>query len=212
MKKITAQILSINWIYLTVIYTRFFLGVSFVFAAIIKIKGKRFTSLSGEDDPIHSPAHFFETIYQTGLYWNFLGWTQLIAGFLLLTQRYAKLGAVLYFPIILNIFIITVSLNFNYTFVITTLMLLGNILLLCWHWNELRILVNLPVAATSDAKKENSRVWEMTGLFLFLFTTGYRILYDQYSFLFWLMGSLLIMLIGLIVATRKNLVFSVTER
>ncbi len=75
-----------------VIYLRYLIGGTFVFASIIKIKGNRFTAISGEDMPIYSAWHFFETLYQSGIYWQFIGITQLIAGFLLMTQRYSKLG------------------------------------------------------------------------------------------------------------------------
>ena len=113
------------WTQIIIIYTRYLLGGAFVFASIIKIKGLRFTSDSGADSPIHSAWHFFETMYESGLYWKFIGIVQLIAGCLLMTQKYSKLGAVINFPIILNIFIITLSYDFNYTPLVTGMMLLA---------------------------------------------------------------------------------------
>lgn len=66
-----------------------------------------------------------------------------------MTQRYAKLGALMFLPIIANIFVITVSYNFTGTYYITGLMLLANILLVLWDWDELKILINLtPVLQT----------------------------------------------------------------
>ncbi len=110
---------------LFIIYTRYLIGGAFVFACMIKIKGKRFTTYSQEDAPLGSTMHFFEVLYQTGLYWQFIGWAQLLAGFLLMTQRFAKLGAVVNLPIILNVFVITISMEFGGTPVITGLMLTG---------------------------------------------------------------------------------------
>ncbi|HET6668759.1 MAG TPA: hypothetical protein VFH15_00875 [Pyrinomonadaceae bacterium] len=43
-----------------------------------------------------------------------------------------------YFPLILNIFVITVSMHFTGTPVITGLMLLANIYLLCWDYDRLK--------------------------------------------------------------------------
>lgn len=119
---------------LCVIYTRYLIGGAFVFAAPIKMKGHRFISESGASQPIDSSWHLFETLYQSGIYWNFLGVGQLVAGGLLMTQRYSKLGAIVYFPIVINIFIITISYWFPYTPVVTGLMLLANLMLFVWHW------------------------------------------------------------------------------
>jgi hypothetical protein len=57
---------------LTVIYARYLIGFAFVFASIVKIKSMRFTSIP----PTEPVGYFFEAMYQTGFYWNFLGWGQ----------------------------------------------------------------------------------------------------------------------------------------
>ena len=168
-----------------IIYTRYLIGGAFVFACIIKIKGKRFTTYSHEDAPIGSTMHFFEVLYQTGLYWQFIGWAQLLAGFLLMTQRYAKLGALVNFPIILNVFVITISMEFGGTPLITGLMLLANLLLIVWHWGELRSLINLPYTPEPKDQEENKPLWAITGLLLFSFTAGYRLIIDFYNPFFW---------------------------
>jgi hypothetical protein len=170
---------------LFIIYTRYLIGGAFVFACIIKIKGKRFTTYSHEDAPIGSTMHFFEVLYQTGLYWQFIGWAQLLAGFLLMTQRFAKLGAAVNLPIILNVFVITISMEFGGTPVITGLMLAANLLLIWWHWGELRSLVNLPYQPASPDLEENKPLWAITGLLLFGFTAGYRVLFDMYNPFLW---------------------------
>ena len=84
------------WPTIFIIYLRYLIGGAFVFSSIIKIQGHRFTTDSGADYPINSAWHLFETLYQSGLYWSFLGWSQLIAGALLMTQRFAALGAVMF--------------------------------------------------------------------------------------------------------------------
>ncbi|MBC8754690.1 hypothetical protein H2O64_08410 [Kordia sp. YSTF-M3] len=192
------------WLQIFVIYTRYLIGGTFVFASLIKIKGTRFTLESGAENPINSAWHFFETLYQSGLYWKFIGIAQLLAGFLLMTQRYAKLGAIANFPIILNIFIITLSYYFAFTPVITGGMLLANIMLLLWDWNELKVLFNLKPTYTNHPRLERDKTWEITGLLLFLFTFGYRAFVDKYQIFFWFGTCLLIGLIGFIIGLRRR--------
>lgn len=186
------------WLQLLVVFTRMALGGGFVFASIIKIKGNRFTTVSQEDAPFGTAMHFFETMYQTGIYWQFLGWCQLLAGFLLMTQRYSKLGTVINFPIILNVFVITISMDFNFTPMITGMMLLANTFLLIWHWNELKILLNLTLQKEVYNKLEHEKIWEITGLVLFVFTVAYRILHDSYDPVFWFLICLVIGLSSLV--------------
>lgn len=192
------------WLQIFIIYTRYLIGGTFVFASLIKIKGTRFTSESGAENPINSAWHFFETMYQSGLYWKFIGIGQLIAGFLLMTQRYAKLGAIANLPIILNIFVITLSYYFAFTPVITGLMLLANIMLLLWDWNELKVLVNLKPTYANHLRLEKDKTWEITGLILFLFTFGYRAFVTKYHIFFWFITSILIGLVGLIIGLRRR--------
>ncbi|OYX13385.1 MAG: hypothetical protein B7Z16_15725 [Algoriphagus sp. 32-45-6] len=70
--------------------------------------------------------------------------------------------------------------------------LLANLGLLAWHWGELRTLVNLPLIPDLPNREENQRMWEITGLVLFAFTAGYRILRDGYDPIFWFGVCLLI--------------------
>ncbi|PJJ52924.1 hypothetical protein [Hymenobacter chitinivorans] len=171
---------------LAVIYTRYLLGGAFVFASIIKIKGHRFTTLSGELSPINSAMHFFETMYQSGLYWQFIGLGQCVAGLLLLTQRYALLGAVLFLPIISNVFVITVSYSFfGLTPLITGAMLLATVGLLAWDANSLQPLLNRPSVELPTSALYQSKIWEVAGLLLFMSTAGYRAFIDHYDFLLW---------------------------
>lgn len=192
------------WVNIFIIYTRYLLGGSFVFASLIKLKGHRFTSESGADEPIYSAFHFFETMYQSGIYWQFIGMGQLVAGILLLTQRYSRLGALIYLPIITNIFVITISYDFNYTPVITGMMLFANILLIAWDWDTLRILVNLPAIPYDGKSTEKDTPWEWIGLALFTFTFMYRLMVDKYDALFWFLICFLIGVVGLFIGVRKN--------
>ena len=187
---------------LAVIYTRYLIGGAFVFASLIKIKGHRFTQIP--DDGGHSVGHFFEMMYQSGLYWQFLGWAQLLAGLLLLTQRFAMLGAVLFLGIIANIFVITISYDFGGTSVITGLMLLATVALLLWDWNRLRVLLNLPVVEEKTSPLFESPLWTVMGAVLFGFTAGYRFLTDRYNLLLWAGGCVGVGLVALLLGLWRQ--------
>ena len=114
--------------------TRVLLALGFLPSGLTKVVGNRFTVL-GLDSPV---GFFFEAMYRTGFYWRFLGLCQLAAALLLLIPRTATVGALVYLPLSLNIFVITVSLHFRGTPVITGLMLLANLYLLCWDYDKLK--------------------------------------------------------------------------
>ena len=125
------------WLRRFTVLTRVLLALGFLPSGITKLLGNRFTVL-GIDSPV---GFFFEAFYRSGFYWNFIGACQLAAAALLVVPRTATLGALVYFPIILNIFIITVSIGFQGTPFITGLMLLANLYLLCWDYDRLKCLL-----------------------------------------------------------------------
>lgn len=178
------------------IYLRYLIGGAFVFASIIKIEGGRFTSESGEHVPIDEAWHFFETLYRSGLYWKFLGLSQLVAGGLLMTQKFSKLGALVFLPISINIFVITLSYDFNNTPVITAGLVLANIYLLLWDWNTFKVILGLNLKLESNERPENHPIWAFTGLLLFLYTLVYRISVEAYDAIFWFSGFVLISVAG----------------
>ncbi len=117
-----------------VIVSRILLAVAFVPTGLVKLMGQRFTQL-----PTSTPVGaIFEAFYQTGYYWRFLGLGQIVAALLLLIPGTTLLGAVAFFPIIVNVAILTWAVQFQGTTVITTLMVLANLLLLAWDYDRLR--------------------------------------------------------------------------
>ncbi len=145
----------------------------------------------------------FETLYQSGLWWKFLGLGQIIAGLLLMTQRYAKLGALMFLPVIANVFVITLSYDFRGTPLITGLMLIANIMLVLWNWDDLKILINKTPVIPQPNRFENMRIWEITGLALFLFTAIYRAEVSGYNIFLWVIVCSAIGIIGLIIGLYK---------
>lgn len=185
MNKLFDKIKNNNFVILLVIYIRFLLGGAFVFASPCKIFGLRFTSASGEFLNINTAWHLFETLYRSGIYWNFLGICQLLSGFLLLSQRYSKLGSIIYISIISNIFFITLSYDsFTITRYITFFMLLGNIVLIIWDWNTLKTIMNFPIKINDERKFRKFHkmyLWEIVGLILFCFLIFYRLIFNRYA-------------------------------
>ena len=117
------------------------LALAFLPSGYTKLVGHRFTIL-----PIDNPVgFFFEALYRTGYYWRFLGLVQIAAALLLLIPRTHAIGALVYFSIIVNVFLITISLGFYGTPFITGLMLLGSLYLVCWHYDAWRSLLFGPL-------------------------------------------------------------------
>lgn len=191
------------WLQLAVIYTRYVLGGAFVFASVVKIKGQRFTMVPGAGSPFHSPQHLFETLYQSGLYWQFLGLAQLLAGLLLMTQRYALLGALLFLPIVANVYVITLSYDFGYTSFITGAMLAATLGLLLWDWPRLRVVFNQPVLLLPALPFYERKWWQAVGAVLFLYTAGYRALVEYYNPLLWFGVCATIGVAGLLTAWAR---------
>ncbi|HEX9980929.1 MAG TPA: hypothetical protein VGB50_10250 [Flavobacterium sp.] len=118
-------------------FTRILLALAFIPSGLKKIMGLRFTTM-GIESPI---GFFFEGLYRTGFYWNFLGWVQLSAAALLLIPRTSLLGAVIYLPVVVNILVIVTAMNFSGTPVVAALMLLANCYLLLWDYPRTKMLL-----------------------------------------------------------------------
>ncbi|HCL06584.1 MAG TPA: hypothetical protein DHW64_11755 [Chitinophagaceae bacterium] len=118
------------------VYLRYLIGSAFIIAAfgMGKMNGTSnlIQSMNKPIEQLLPIQQFFRVMQDSGMYWQFIGWSQIIAGALLLTQRLARLGALIFFGLILNIFIITLSYGFQGTPVVTGLMLLATIYLLVW--------------------------------------------------------------------------------
>jgi hypothetical protein len=154
------------------IYLRYLIGGAFVIAAIGmgKLSGKSFI----DPAPIETLVpmqQFFRVMADSGLYWKFIGWFQVACGALLMTQRFAKLGALLFFGMIVNIFLITISYDFRGTPIVTGLMTLAATYLLAWDFNSFRYLVIKPSVATTHEEKPLSihdrAYWAILGSIIF---------------------------------------------
>jgi len=155
--------------------TRYLLAFAFIPSGMKKILGQRFTSIS-TDNPI---GYFFEALFRTGMYWNFLGWGQLIAAVLMMTQVFATLGNLIFFFIIANIFFITVSMHFTGTWLIALLMLFASTCLLLWDTDRLQYIISKKGCLKMNKDiilPDASKLWQISGLLLFILSVSYTLI------------------------------------
>jgi uncharacterized membrane protein YphA (DoxX/SURF4 family) len=122
-----------KWFRYFTIFCRVALALGFIPSGIVKVMGERFTALPAN----HPLGHYFDALHLTGFYYTFIGVGQLVTAVLLLIPRTALLGAILYFPIILNICVLTYAVRFEGTR-IATFMMLANLYLLVWDYDRLK--------------------------------------------------------------------------
>ncbi|MCD6064217.1 MAG: hypothetical protein K0R82_2128 [Flavipsychrobacter sp.] len=126
-----------KWLRRFAVFNRVVLALGFLPSGFVKIMGERFTSLSVN----HPMGHYLEALHRTGFYYPFIGVVQIAAACMLLIPRTATLGAVIYFPIILNICILSLAVRFEGSFVTSPLMVLANLYLLCWNYDKLKFIL-----------------------------------------------------------------------
>jgi len=129
-----AKVTSNKFLQIFTAFTRILLFVGFTPPSIKKILNEPFTILPDS----HPVGHYFNALYQTGFYYQFLGWAQLLAAVLLLFPRTAHLGALMFLPIIANIAVLTTSVGFQGTWIITILMTLAATYLVAWDYDRLK--------------------------------------------------------------------------
>jgi hypothetical protein len=155
--------------------TRYLLAFAFIPSGMKKVLGQRFTSI-GTDNQI---GYFFEALFRSGMYWNFLGWGQLIAAFLMMTQLFSTLGNLIFFFIISNIFFITVSMHFTGTWLIALLMLFASTCLLLWDADRLQYVIKQKgfLEISLDIKlPKASKIWQISGLLIFIASVSYTLI------------------------------------
>lgn len=113
---------------------RLFLGLIFFSSGMAKLLP--FPGLIG-------PVWLEQELAQYGLamFARFIAYSQILVGLLLLSQRFATLGAVMLFPLLLNIFMVTVSMNWRGTPYIIAFLLVLNIYLLLVDFHKLKFLL-----------------------------------------------------------------------
>jgi hypothetical protein len=118
-------------------FTRCLFALSFIPPSIPKILHRPFTILP-DSNPV---GHYFNALYQTGFYYEFIGWAQITAALPLLIPTTAHIGSLMFLPIILNIAVLTLSVGFKGTWLITLLMSFAAAWLVAWEYHRLKPLL-----------------------------------------------------------------------
>ncbi len=127
-----------RWYWLFSIFCRLTLAFAFTVAGMVKIVGERFASGLSIRHPMGA---YLEALHHTGYYYIFIGIAQVVATILLLIPRTVTLGALLYFPIIVNIWLLSIAVRFEGSIVTSPLMVLANLYILVWNYDRLKYLL-----------------------------------------------------------------------
>jgi len=128
-----------KWFKRFAVFCRIALAASFLIAGYVKIVGERFAAGLPSNNPL---GHYFDALLLTGYYYTFIGIAQIITAILLLIPRTSLLGALMYFPFIVNICVLTYATRFDGTRGVT-MMLLASLFLLIWDYDRLKHILPL---------------------------------------------------------------------
>lgn len=134
-----AKVRASKWRGYFAVFLRIALAWGFLPSGFVKIMGERFTVLT----PMHPMGHYLDAVYRTGFYYTAIGISQLTAAILLLIPRTALLGAIMYFPIILNICLVSISVRFEGSLFSSPMMVLADLYLLFWDYHRLKYIFPL---------------------------------------------------------------------
>ena len=120
-----------NWNFFMIQGIAVFLGFTFWGAGMVKLFSEhQFIGWIGPPWLVEELAK-----YDLAFYASFIAYSQIIIGFTLLTTRYKLIGSIMMIPMIVNILMVTISLEWQGTpFVLAFLLLLDLILL--WYYRD----------------------------------------------------------------------------
>src|ERR1700754_2700956 len=133
------------WFKRFAIFCRIALAASFLPTGYVKVIGQRFAEGLPSNNPL---GHYFDALHLTGYYYTFIGITQIIIALLLLIPRTSLLGALMYFPFIVNICVLTYATRFDGTRGVT-MMLLASLFLLIWDYDRLKYILPFKQSETN---------------------------------------------------------------
>lgn len=143
-----------RWVNLAVVNLRILLGFAFVPAGLKKVLDQPFT------DPAKTGAfhEFLHAFHATGFFYQFVGAVQLAIAVLLMTQRFAFLGALMALPVFTAIGVFCWSTGAHFTALMVTLMWLGAGALVVWDLDRWRGAV-----AADQTGAVDLRLWQLCG-------------------------------------------------
>ncbi|TDE13612.1 DoxX family protein [Dyadobacter psychrotolerans] len=136
--KIHLQAKSNKWMNYFAIFLRVILAYGFIASGMVKILGERFAvGLSAN----HPMGQYLVALHHTGFYYTFIGVVQVIAALLLVIPRTVILGALIYFPVILNIFMLSYAVRFEGSAFTSPLMMLACLYLILWNYDKIKYIL-----------------------------------------------------------------------
>ncbi len=155
-----------RWATLCVVNLRILIGFAFLPAGLKKLLAEPFT------DPakVGRFHDFLDAFHATGAFYQFVGVTQLLTATLLITQRFATVGALLAVPITATITVFCWSTGAGVpTITVITLMCLSSIGLLLWDLPRWRLIVarddrDHAVHVAARAQLIDMRLWQLCGV------------------------------------------------
>ena len=113
-------------------------------------------------------ADFLSSLQSHEAFWDLLAVGEISIGLLLVTQRFATLGALALFPMIISLYVITSQGPGTFK-IVTGGFLLLNILLLAWDYRKLRVLFGGNYTLTDDrSPRRFSDIMIATGITSFV--------------------------------------------
>jgi uncharacterized membrane protein YphA (DoxX/SURF4 family) len=163
-------------LHIGVIVLRMMIGFAFIPAGLKKVMRQPFTDPTNTG-PFHEFLHAF---HATGLFYQFVGALQLTAAVLLVTQRYAPLGAALLAPMLAAILVLCWSTGVVPTAIVVTLMSLGLLALILWDIQRWKALLGVtPPAPPVAHPAVNMRRWSRCGWLILVLYFGNTALTGQ---------------------------------
>ena len=153
--RLHARAKSNHWLWLFSLFCRFALAAGFFPAGMVKIFDERFASGLSVNHPMGS---YLEALHHTGYYYTFIGIVQVAAAIMLLIPRTVTLGAFLYFPVILNICILTYAVRFDGSLFTAPLMTLANLFLLGWNYEKWKYILPFNRLEDENVKRFESEL------------------------------------------------------
>jgi uncharacterized membrane protein YphA (DoxX/SURF4 family) len=154
------QLRQRRWAPECVASARLLIGFAFVPAGLKKVLGQPFTAAENAG-PFHEFLHAF---HATGFFYQFVGLLQLLAALLLLTQRWAWLGAALALPLITAILVFCWSTAVYPTATVVSLLFFGVLALLLWDIPRWRQVFQPNEAALALGPRHDPRPWQACGV------------------------------------------------
>lgn len=156
-----AQLRRGRWAATCVANLRLLIGFAFVPAGLKKVLGEPFSAPENVG-PFHEFLHAF---HATGFFYQFVGLVQLLAALLLLSQRWAWLGAALALPLSTAILAFCWSTAVYPTASVVSLIFLGVLALLLWdlpRWQ--RVCLSEQSVARASEPGHDARPWQACGV------------------------------------------------